>query len=259
MQVFTDISALASYKHAVVTIGSFDGVHRAHQQILSVLTSVAKKIGGVSVVISFQPHPRTVIDPDFPFNFINTIEERNALLEKAGVDVVLIISFTKKFSSLSYSDFIRFLVNNINLHTIVLGYNHNFGKNRAGNAILLKQLSQEYKFQVLEVEKQVIDTLSISSTLIRKLIEQGNISNVNTLLGYSYEVEICISKEITKGIEYQVVLCQPLKIFPLNGTYRIKIKQYYAKICINNDIISLAFNKEVNEIIIDWKYQIYFL
>lgn len=259
MQVINDISALASYKRAVVTIGSFDGVHRAHQQILEIMTTIAKQIEGKSIVISFQPHPRTVIDPDYPFNVINTIEERNMLLEKAGIDFVLNIPFTKSFASISYVDFIHMLISSIDIHTVVLGYNHNFGKNREGNANLLRQFALENHFQVIEVEKKLIHSMSVSSTLIRKLIKQGAVGEANSLLGYKYEVEIVIKKEIIQNKEYQVVVADLSKIFPQEGIFTVQIGQYFGKICINNNNVILVLEQEIKNIIIEQKYRINFI
>lgn len=259
MQIYNEISALARYNNAVVTIGSYDGVHLAHQLIIKKLTSLAKEIQGVSVVISFYPHPRTIVDPDFQFKIINTLEERNLLLEQAGVDILINLSFTQDFSALTYLDFIRLLIANIRLHTIVLGYNHNFGNNREGNTQTLKKLADTYHFNVIEVEKQSIETQRISSSVIRKMMDQGNVSEVNALLGYSYFVEICTVKEITHNQEYQIDLCEPSKIFPQQGTFNVRIQQYYAKICINKNIQKLFFNEEVKDINVKQKYTIYFI
>lgn len=259
MKVINDINALSSYKHVVVTIGSFDGVHCAHQQILDMLTSTAKKVDGVSVLVSFQPHPRTVIDPDFKFRVINTEKERNNHIEKAGIDFVLNIPFTKTFASLSYVDFIQFLISKINLHAIVLGYNHNFGRNREGNADLLKKLAKKYHFQVVEVKQQTVSLYSISSTLIRKLIIQGNIQDANKLLGYPYSVDICIDKELVANQEFCISLRYAIKVFPIEGTFDVKIKSYDAKINISNDNTVLVFDEKVKDITINQTYNVYFI
>lgn len=259
MQVINTINDLSSYKHAIVTIGSFDGVHCAHQQILDLLTSMAKKVDGVSVLISFQPHPRTVIDPDFKFRVINTEKERNSRIEKAGIDFVLNIPFTKTFASLSYADFIQFLTNKINLHTIVLGYNHNFGKNREGNADLLKKLAKKYHFQVVEVKQHIVNSYSISSTLIRKLITQGNVQDANKLLGYPYSVDIRIKKELVANQEFCISLRYAIKVFPTEGTFDVKIKSYNAKISISKDNMVLIFDKKIKDIAINQTHNIYFI
>lgn len=259
MQIHNDIGALAYYRHAVVTIGSFDGVHVAHQRILKKLISVAKEIQGVSVIISFYPHPRTVIDPDFQFHMINTPEERNRLLEQAGVDVLLTLPFTHNFAALSYLDFIHLLIKHIHLHSIVLGYNHNFGNNREGNTQNLMQLSENYHFNVIEVEKQLVDSQAISSTLIRKMMYAGNIAQVNALLGYAYFAEICIQKEIAYNQTFQFTLCHSSKIFPQKGIFNVRMQQYYAKICINESMLTLTFQEEVKDIVVKQKYNIYFI
>lgn len=258
MQIYNDIGALSHYQHAVVTIGSFDGVHVAHQRILKKLISVAKEIQGVSVIISFYPHPRTVIDPDFQFHMINTPEERNQLLEQAGVDVLLNLPFTHDFAALSYLDFIQWLINHIHLHTIVLGYNHNFGNKREGNTQNLIKLSETYRFNVIEVEKQIVDSQAISSTLIRKMMYAGNIAEVNALLGYAYFAEICIQKEVAYNQKFQCTLCHLSKIFPQKGVFNVRIQQYYAKICINESMLTLTFQEEVKDIIVKQRYNIYF-
>lgn len=258
MQIFDNIGALASYKDVILTIGSFDGVHGAHQKIIRRLTAIAEEVKGTSVVISFYPHPRTVIDPDFQFTVITTEDERNELLKQLGVDVLLRIPFTKEFAALSYLDFVRLLAENMDIHTIVLGYNHNFGKNREGNAELLRITAKEFNFQVVEIEKVLINSMSVSSTLIRKKMSAGKIAEVNSLLAYIYKLDVRIEKEIVKNHQFQISLLHPSKIFPAKGVFPIQIGQYNAELCIN-DTISITFDKLAENIKTAEIYTIYFI
>lgn len=259
MQIINNIESLAFYRNAIVAIGSFDGVHLAHQHLLKQLTSVAKAVNGTAVAISFSPHPRTVIDPDFQFNIINTPAERNLLLEKIGIDVLLIINFNKEFSLKSNEEFIRLLIRNINLHTVVIGYNHNFGKNREGNINTLKSFAETYQFNIVEVEKQFYEEQSINSTSIRKFIREGNIEKANALLGYEYFAEVDVLQKEIDNKQLQIRLVDDKKIFPLNGTFTVRILQHEAKLYIGKDITTVIFNNEVDDIKANTKYNIYFL
>jgi len=259
MQITNNIESLAFYKNAVVAIGSFDGVHLAHQRLLKHLTSVAKSVNGTSVAISFSPHPRTVVDPDFQFNIINTQAERNLLLEKAGIDVLLIINFTKEFSLKSNEEFIRLLIRNINLHTVVIGYNHNFGKNREGNINTLKSFAETYCFNIVEIEKQFLEEQSINSTSIRKFLHDGNIEKANVLLGYEYFAEVNVLQKEIDNKQLQIRLVDDKKIFPLSGTYPVRILQHEAKLYIGKDITTVIFTNEVDDIKANRKYNIYFI
>ncbi len=259
MQIVNDISLLSSYKDVVLTIGSFDGVHSAHQKIIRKLTAIADEIKGVAMVVSFQPHPRTVIDPDFKFTIITTFDERSQHLEQLGVNVLLNIPFTQKIANQSYLDFIRFLVHHIDIHTIVLGYNHHFGKNREGNAELLKIKAEAFNFRVVEVERVIIDSLSVSSTLIRKKMVEGKIAEVNSLLGYTYKMDIRIEKEIIKNHKFQISLLNPTKILPIQGVYTVQIKQDTADLYITENELSLVFHQAVTAIKITELYNMYFI
>ncbi len=259
MQIINNIESLVFYKNAVVAIGSFDGVHTAHQRLLQQVTSIAKAVNGTSVVVTFSPHPRTVVDPDYPFQFINTPDERNALLEKAGIDILLVFSFTKVFSQKSNSDFIKLLIRNINIHTVVIGYNHNFGKNREGNIDTLRFFSETYRFQIVEIEKQWLGEQAVNSTTIRKLVREGKIEQANAMLGYAYFAEIVVLQKEINNKQLQIKPSDDKKVFPLSGNYSICIAQHAAKLYIGKDITTIIFSEKVNDIKQNQKYNLYFI
>jgi riboflavin kinase / FMN adenylyltransferase len=190
----------------VVTIGTFDGVHIGHQAIFNKMKEEAAKIGGETVVITFYPHPRIVLGLDnSQLRFINRQSKKVELIEKAGIDHLIVIKFTKEFSLKSSDEFIKDLVINIiKPEIIVIGYDHHFGKNREGNFELLEAYSKIYHFKLIQVQAQNIDNIAVSSSKIRKLLEAGNVSEANALLGYVYSItgKVVRGKSIGKDIGF---------------------------------------------------------
>jgi len=186
IKVYRDIESISFIEKAVVTVGTFDGIHLAHRAILNEVVLLAKNIEGKSVVVTFANHPRTVIDPDFQLKILTTPEEKNIFLQKMGIDIVIYVDFTPSFAKINYSDFIKSLTSKIGIQKFVVGYNHNFGKNQAGNSYNLKEMGTLYNFEVIEIPQQTIDGIKISSSSIRKAINEGNLNLANKLLGYIY-------------------------------------------------------------------------
>lgn len=187
MKVFYDIEDFKKVPNAVVTIGTFDGVHIGHQVILKNLVSKAKEIGGESVVVTFYPHPRQVLSNDSCIRFISTQEEKIRHLEALGIDNLIIIKFTKEFANTSSEDFIRnYIVKNIHPAVLIIGYDHHFGNNRQGDFEMLYQLGNTCHFNVEKIQEQDIENVAISSTKIRHFLENGDIKNANKLLGYHF-------------------------------------------------------------------------
>ena len=179
-----------SIKKAVVTTGSFDGVHIGHKTILNRLRTIARETGGTSVLVTFYPHPRKVLYPSTQgkdLMMINTQAEKIRLLEKAGLDHLVIIPFTLEFSKTSSVDFIRkILVEKLNVSCVVVGFNHHFGHNREGNFDYLYELGKFYNFSVEEIPEQDIHNEFVSSTKIRKAILEGNIQRANAYLDHEF-------------------------------------------------------------------------
>ena len=187
MKIYYDINDFEQVPNAVVTIGTFDGVHRGHQEILRNMVNRAKEIGGESVVVTFYPHPRQVLSHDSGIRFISTQEEKIAHLEALGIDNLIIIKFTKEFAAIPSEDFIKdYLVKNIQPAVLIIGYDHHFGKGRTGDFGMLYELGSQYHFKVEKIQEQDVDNVAVSSTKIRHFLENGDIKHANMLLGYEY-------------------------------------------------------------------------
>ena len=188
MKVHFDTDSLPKFKRAVITIGTFDGVHLGHRQIIDNLKQEAKVIGGETVIISFHPHPRKVVSSTIlGIRLINTLEERIQLLEKLGIDHLVVVPFTDAFANQPAEDYVaNFVVSKFHPHTIIIGYDHRFGKERKGDYLLLEKMAAPYGFQLKEIPKHVLDEIAISSTKIREALLEGKIEIADKLLGYEF-------------------------------------------------------------------------
>lgn len=190
MKIYHNIEDFVPVNNAIVTIGTFDGVHLGHQAILKKMIEDARAVNGETVVITFYPHPRLVLQIDSSsLKFISTQKRKIERLEAIGIDNLIIIEFTKSFSRTSSETFIKkFIVEPIKPYKLVVGYDHHFGKNRIGDYKLLYDLGQLFQFKVERIAAQDVENIAISSTKIRKALELGNVSKANRLLGYNYSI-----------------------------------------------------------------------
>lgn len=197
MKIYNCIKDFLPVDNAIVTIGTFDGVHHGHQAIFNKMREDAKKIKGYTVVITFYPHPRIVLGLDSTnLRFINTQEKKINRIEETGIDFLVIVPFTKDFASLSSEEFITdFVVEKVNPVKIVTGYDHHFGKDREGGFELLSKMGEKHGFEVEKVEAQIVNDLKVSSTRVRKLLEAGKVKAANSFLGYEYS----ITGKVVKG------------------------------------------------------------
>lgn len=206
MQVHNDITQLPVFKNAVITIGTFDGVHSGHQQIISTLKDAAAAAGGESIIITFHPHPRKVVSsPVTGIRLINTLKERIELIAKAGVDHLVVVPFTEYFANQTAEEYISdFLVNKFHPHTIIIGYDHRFGKERVGDYKLMEEKAPVYNYQLMEIPVHLLDTIKVSSSNIRDAILHGHIEEANKLLGYTFffEGEVVGGDKIGRTIGY---------------------------------------------------------
>ena len=190
MQVHRNIDSLPLFKNAVVTIGTFDGVHLGHQKIISALLQEANSVNGESVIITFDPHPRKIINFADQLQLINTLDEKIELLQEKGIDHLVVVPFTPSFAEQSADVYIKdFLVDRFHPHTIIIGYDHHFGKERKGNYRLLEEKAPVFNYRLLEIPKHVLDEIAISSTKIRNALLQANVEVANRLLDYEYFFE----------------------------------------------------------------------
>ncbi|MGB0864263.1 MAG: bifunctional riboflavin kinase/FAD synthetase [Saprospiraceae bacterium] len=232
MKVYKDLAALPRFRKAVITIGSYDGVHAGHQAIIQRINNIAKEQGGESIMITFYPHPRFVVRPDDPFKLINTIDEKVALLEKYGVDNVVIVPFTKAFSKQTPEEYIQgFLVDKFQPNKIVIGYDHKFGNKRAGNIDLLKTYAPKFGFEVLEIQKQDVDTIVVSSTKIRKALQEGSVKKAKEWLNHPFVIQgkVVYGQQLGTKIGFptaNIEVTDKHKLIPLEGIYAVKVKHH---------------------------------
>lgn len=190
MQVHRNIDSLPVFKNAVITIGTFDGVHLGHQKIISALVKQAKAVGGESIIITFDPHPRKIINLAEHLQLINTLEEKIELLQEKGIDHLVVVPFTLSFSEQPADIYIKdFIIDRFQPHTIIIGYDHHFGKERKGNYRLLEEKASVYNYQLLEIPKHVLDEIAISSTKVRDALLKAQVETANKLLGYDFFFE----------------------------------------------------------------------
>ena len=217
-----------STKPSVITIGTFDGVHIGHKKIINQLTSISSKNNLISILLSFFPHPKMVLQNDNELKLINTIQEKEGLLNSLNLDYLIIKEFTKEFSRLSALEFVRdILVNKLNAKHIIIGYDHHFGRNRTANIEQLKEFGELYDFKVTEILAQDIDDIAISSTKIRKALINGEIRLANKFLGYNFffSGDVVHGNNIGKTISFptaNIKIDAPYKLVPKNGVYIVK-------------------------------------
>ena len=241
MQVHRDIHNLPLFKNAVITIGTFDGVHTGHLQIIKQLKEEAKNINGESVIITFDPHPRMVIGPSpslstvgrgekkSEIKLLNTLEEKIELLEKKDIDHLVVVPFTKQFSEQSAEEYIKdFLTEKFHPHTIIIGYDHHFGNERKGNYKLLEAYADECNFLVKEIPEHVLNQVTISSTKIREALLHCDLETANKYLGYDYFFEGTVAEgnKIGRTIGYPTAnleLPGENKLVPGNGIYAVQL------------------------------------
>lgn len=188
MKIYHNILEFKPVRNAVVTIGTFDGVHRGHQFILNDMVKKAREMGGETVVVTFYPHPRQVLSTgDNSLRLISTQEEKIKQMDALGIDNLIVIKFTKEFSTLSSEDFIRnYIVEKIKPAALIIGYDHHFGNNRLGDFEMLKELGEKNNFKVERIPVQDVDNVVVSSTKIRNALQIGDIRQANSLLGHQF-------------------------------------------------------------------------
>ncbi|WP_222166954.1 bifunctional riboflavin kinase/FAD synthetase [Edaphocola aurantiacus] len=229
MSVFFATHDLPAFRNPVLTIGSFDGVHEGHQKIIKHVVDRAKSVAGESILLTFEPHPRKIIQPDQPLGLLSSLEEKIARITAEGIDHIIVIPFSRDFSMLSAEDYvIDFLYNTFKPHTIIIGYDHHFGHNRSGNIHTLKEMLPA-SVQVIEIAEHLIHEADVSSTKIRKAIMQGNIATATEMLGrtYGFEAVVVHGNKIGRTIGYPTANLQPTYgdiLVPGIGIYAVKVQ-----------------------------------
>lgn len=225
LKIHKGANAFKSEKQTVVTIGTFDGVHAGHQQIIKRLVDAAKIENLESVIFTFFPHPRMVLQKESGLKLINTIEERTEILEDTGIDHLVVHPFTQQFSRLTAQEFVRdILVNRLKAKKVIIGYDHRFGRNRTADINTLKQFGEEYGFEVEEITKQEVDQVAVSSTKIRNALLQGRVEQANNYLQTPFSLKGVVVKGRGLGKEFKyptanVSIKEDYKLIPKNGVY----------------------------------------
>ena len=229
MKVYHGVENYISPKFPVITTGTFDGVHQGHMKILERIKVLAKENDGETVVVSFDPHPRVVVQPDVDIKLIQTINEKIKQLEKAGIDHFVIIPFTKDFSRKTSFEFVRdILVNSLNAKLLVIGYDHQFGRNREGSVKELEEYADTYGFEIEQIKAKTFDAINISSTKIRAALKIGDFETANTFLGYEFLLtgKVVHGAKIGNSIGFptaNIDVENRFKIIPANGVYVVDV------------------------------------
>jgi len=225
LKVYNSINSFECSKKTTITIGTFDGVHLGHKSILEKIKNATLENIYESVVLTFFPHPRMVLQQDSSIKLLNTIDEKATLLEKFGIDNLIIHPFDEAFSNLSAEEFVKdILVDKLNIHKIIIGHDHRFGKNRSANINDLISFGKKYGFEVEQISAKEIDEIAISSTKIRKALLDGNIKLANEYLGCPYFIsgKVVSGKKIGRTIGFptaNIQINESYKLLPKNGVY----------------------------------------
>jgi len=268
MKIYHNINDFKPVKNAVVTIGTFDGVHIGHRKIIATLCELAKQTGGETVILTFFPHPRMILHPeDQDIKLITTIGEKAKLLEDLGIDHLIVTPFSRDFSNLSALEYIHdVLVARIGVKKIVIGYDHRFGKDRKGGLEDLQRLSKEFDYEVIEIPEQDINAVAVSSTKIREALLNDKVALANQYLGYPFFIngKVIRGDQIGRQIGYptaNILVGETYKLIPADGIFAVTVNvgdelyQGMAYIGHRPTINGMTRNIEVN--IFDFDHDIY--
>ncbi len=237
MDIYYTLEDFYSTTPCIVTTGTFDGVHLGHQKILHTLLTQAKSRNACSVVVTFDPHPRSLLQPDYAITLLTTTAEKIQLLAQLGIDKVVVVPFTKEFATMPASDYVEnVIMKTLHTQALVIGYDHAFGKDREGNLNYMQKKSADYGFEIIEIPAEDIDNITISSTKIRKSIAQGDVEAASSYLGRQYSITgvVVHGKKIGRTIGFptaNIHVQDTQKAIPSNGVYAVQIKidnQLYA-------------------------------
>lgn len=267
MKTHLSIASFTSQNKTIVTIGTFDGVHIGHQKILKKITQIANEENYESVVLTFFPHPRMVLQQDNSIKLLNTISEKEKLFKNIGIDHLIIHPFDEEFSKLSAEDFVKkILVDQLNIQKIVIGYDHRFGKDRSANLDDLIEFGIKYNFEVEQISAEEINNNAVSSTKIRNSLLDGDIETANSYLGYSYDFTgtVIKGKQLGRTIGFptaNISIEEEYKLLPKNGVYivqtRIDSTDYFGMMNIGTRPTIDGTTQSVEVYILDFDKEIY--
>ncbi|MBO9682827.1 MAG: bifunctional riboflavin kinase/FAD synthetase [Flavisolibacter sp.] len=267
MQVHRSIENLPGFSNAVITIGTFDGVHEGHKKIIDALIREARSVQGEAIIVTFHPHPRKIVHPNEHLQLINTLEEKIELLQKTGIDHLVIVPFNEQFAGQTADEYIEnFLIQKFQPHTIIIGYDHHFGKDRQGNFMLLAEKADTYNYRLLEIPKYILKEVAVSSTQIRNALLQSDVDTANKLLGYDFFFEglIIEGDKLGRKLGYPTANLEYTdadKIHLGHGVFavyaEVKGVQYKGMLSIGNRPTLLNSNERVEVNIFDFDEEIY--
>lgn len=259
MKLYRNLPIKNTFRNAVLTLGTFDGVHVGHRKIIERMKEIARNVGGETVLLSFYPHPRHVLHThQSTLKILSTIDEKIQLLQETGLDNLVVIPFNPAFAATEPEYFVRdFLSEKFNLNTLVIGYDHRFGKDRKGDFVLLSQLKDKYGFRLEQIDAQEADEITVSSTFIRKALIEGDLKTANDLLGRPYLLKgkVVEGLKIGRTIGFptaNIEVADANKLIPANGVYVVSVvikgKKYFgmSNIGSNPTILEKGFSIEVN-------------
>lgn len=242
MKIYEGLAGFVPIKNAVVTSGTFDGVHLGHQKILNRIREIARSIAGETVLITFWPHPRLVLYPnEHNLRLLSTFEEKTKLLRQLGIDHLITIPFTQEFSQISSKEFIqKVIIDAIHTKKLVIGYDHRFGKNREGSFEFLKANSSTFGFELEEISRQDVEEIAVSSTKIRKALESGDVKTAESCLGRPYELNGLVIKgqQIGRSIGFptaNIHIPNDYKLIPKDGVYAVEA-------CVDGNLYKAMLN-----------------
>lgn len=267
MRLYKDLKELPAFNNTALTVGTFDGVHKGHQKLIQFLNQKAEAIAGESLIITFHPHPRAVVKTEPEIQLINTIDEKISLLKKYDIQNLVIVPFNRNFSNQSPQEYIQnFLIKNFNPKVIIIGYNHKFGKDRAGDIHLLKKEGQHLGFKVVEIAAHEVEDISVSSTKIRKHLLKGEIELANNLSGHYFTLSGTVVKGQQLGGKIgfptaNIHVTDTNKIIPQAGIYAALVsttnKQLKGMLYIGNRPTLAGTNRSIEVNIFNFNKNIY--
>lgn len=230
MQIINNVENVIRDENTILTLGTFDGIHLGHQEIIKKMINISSENGLRNFVVTFHPHPRRIVSPDQKIKLLSLPEEQEKILNKLGVQNLLVINFTKEFSQLSPQQFIeKYLVELLGVNRVVIGYDHHFGKGRGGNVGLLEDAGRKFGFEVIEIPPFLIDGDTVSSTKIRNALEAGEIGIANKMLGryYSFSGQVVGGDKRGRELGYptaNIKMDSEDKLLPALGIYAVQVK-----------------------------------
>ena len=252
MHVYRDIHSLPFIKNAVITIGTFDGVHLGHQKIIGQLKKEAETIGGQTVIVTFYPHPRKIVHKEqAPLMLLTTLSEKLHLLESYGVDHVVVVPFNKAFAQQTAAEYVEdFLVAKLHPRVVIIGYDHKFGKDRKGDYITLEHYGKLHGFSVIEIPERVLNEVTISSTAIRAAVKAGEVQKALSLMGHPYTLSGHVEKgnQLGRTIGYPTANIhepEPDKLLPAFGIYAVQVRMESGEVL--DGMLSIGIRPTIGE------------